>query len=140
LHLLFYARRIFCQSRLYFDIIRLNKQNIIKFCALYIEIKPMDMTQASNAAISPVQKEEVTQLNFPNEDVLTSAEACEKRRIALEKAVVLGNTYKGKTKIVFEDSTGIKQIETHIWGLTDKRVILKQGIVIPIHRIHEVKL
>ena len=45
-----------------------------------------------------------------------------------------------KTKLVFEDDDCIRQIETHIWGLTDKRVILKQGIVIPIHRIHEVKL
>ena len=98
------------------------------------------MTQGPNAVISPVLKEEVTQLNFPNEDVLAASEAIDKRRIALEQAVVLGNTYKGKTKIVFEDSTGIKQIETHIWGLTDKRVILKQGIVIPIHRIHDVKL
>lgn len=98
------------------------------------------MTQISTAVISPVQKEEVGQLNFPNEDVLVSAEATEKRRKNLEQAVVLGNTYKGKTKIIFADSQGIKQIDTHIWGLTDKRVILKQGIVIPIHRIHEVKL
>jgi len=98
------------------------------------------MTQPSAAVISPVQKEDVSQLLFPNEEVLMGAEATEQRRIALERAVVLGNTYKGKTKIVFEDSEGIKQIETHIWGLTDKRVILKQGIVIPIHRIHEVKL
>ena len=94
----------------------------------------------TTATISAVQKEDVTQLNFPNEDVLKNTQATEKRRIDLEQAVVLGNTYKGKTKIVFEDSTGVKQIETHIWGLTDKRVILKQGIVIPIHRIHEVKL
>ena len=98
------------------------------------------MTQTSAAAISPVQKEEVNQLHFPNEEVLINAEATEQRRIALERAVVLGNTYKGKTKIVFEDAEGVKQIETHIWGLTDKRVILKQGIVIPINRIHEVKL
>ena len=98
------------------------------------------MTQTSTAVISSVPKEVISQLLFPNEEVLMGAEATEQRRIALERAVVLGNTYKGKTKIVFEDSKGIKQIETHIWGLTDKRVILKQGIVIPIHRIHEVKL
>jgi len=98
------------------------------------------MVHTSTAMILPVKKEDIGQLIFPNEEVLVNAEAIEERRIALEKAVVLGNTYKGKTKIVFEDSEGIKLIETHIWGLTDKRVILKQGIVIPIHRIHEVKL
>lgn len=99
------------------------------------------MAQTSTAAvISPVQKEDINQLHFPNEEVLVNTEAAGERRLALERAVVLGNTYKGKTKIVFEDSEGVKQIETHLWGLTDKRVILKQGIVIPINRIHEVKL
>ena len=98
------------------------------------------MAQTSTAVISPVQKEEVNLLSFPNEEVLLNTEAIEQRRIVLERAVVLGNTYKGKTKIIFEDREGTKQIETHIWGLTDKRVILKQGIVIPINRIHEVKL
>lgn len=98
------------------------------------------MALTAAAVISPVQKEEVSHLHFPNEEVLRTAEATDQRRVALEQAVVLGNTYKGKTKIVFEDNEGIKQIETHIWGLTDKRVILKQGIVIPINRIHEVKL
>ena len=98
------------------------------------------MAQTARAVILPVQKEEVTLLIFPDEEVLTNAGFIEQRRILLERAVVLGNTYKGKTKLVFEDSEGTRQIETHIWGLTDKRVILIQGIVIPIHRIHEVKL
>ena len=107
---------------------------------LKIETKITDMSQRSTAIVSPVQKEDVNHLHFPAEEVLGDAQEQEQRRITLEQAVVLGNTYKGKTKIVFEDNEGIKQIETHIWGLTDKRVILKQGIVIPTNRIHEVKL
>jgi uncharacterized protein (UPF0248 family) len=98
------------------------------------------MAQSSSVAVSQVQKEDLNLMHFPSEEVLTNADEIEKRRKNLEQAVVLGNTYKGKSKIVFEDGAGIKQVETHIWGLTDKRVILKQGIVIPIHRIHEVKL
>ena len=98
------------------------------------------MSQTSASVISPIQKEEIALLHFPDEEVLGNTEVIVQRRISLERAVVLGNTYKGKTKIVFEDSEGMRQIETHIWGLTDKRVILKQGIVIPIHRIHEVIL
>ena len=91
-------------------------------------------------AITTVEKEEISNLNFPSKEVLKTREAIEQRRVDLERAVVLGNTYKGKTKIIFEDNESIRQIETHLWGLTDLRVILKQGIVIPIHRIHEVKL
>ena len=98
------------------------------------------MSLTSNAVISPIGKEDISHLVFPNAEVMMSPEAIEQRRLALERSVVLGNTYKGKAKIIFEDSEGMRQIETHIWGLTDKRVILKQGIVIPIHRIHEVKL
>ena len=98
------------------------------------------MAQTSTALVSPLQKEEVRLLNFPEQEVLLNTAAIEQRRILLERAVILGSTYKGKTIIVFEDSEGIRQVETHIWGLTDKRVILKQGVVIPISRIHEVKL
>jgi uncharacterized protein (UPF0248 family) len=98
------------------------------------------MEHSKPEEVSHIQKEDLTQLSFPSHEVLKKKEAIEKRRKDLEQAVILGNTYKEKTKIVFEDGAGIKQIETHIWGLTDKRVILKQGMVIPIHRIHEVKL
>lgn len=98
------------------------------------------MIQLSTAVITPMQKEDINRLHFPDEEVLENPCAIEQRRQDLERAVVFGNTFKGKTKIIFEDSEGIKQVETHLWGLTDKRVILKQGIVIPIHRIHEVKL
>lgn len=98
------------------------------------------MSPTTTVTISPIEKEDISRLVFPNGEVLVSPESIEQRRLSLERAVVLGNTYKGKTKIVFEDSESIRQIETHIWGLTDKRVILKQGIVIPIHRILEVKL
>ena len=98
------------------------------------------MSLASSVVIVPINKEDISSLHFPNEEVVLTQEAMEQRKILLERAVVLGNTFKGKTKLVFEDDQCIHQIETHIWGLTDKRVILKQGIVIPIHRIHEVKL
>lgn len=98
------------------------------------------MNRTTTVSILPVSKEDVSGMRFPPEEVLSSAEAIEQRRLLLERSVILGNTFKGKTKLIFENSEGLCQIETHIWGLTDKRVILKQGIVIPIHRIHEVKL
>jgi hypothetical protein len=41
-------------------------------------------------------------------------------------------------KIYFEDDAGNKMVETTIWGVTDSRVILKQGVVIPVNRIHKI--
>ena len=87
-----------------------------------------------------IEKEEVANLRFPAEEVLVSEEAIKARRIELDKALKLGNVEHGKIKVIFEDTEGMKQIETTIWGVTDKRIILKQGVVLPIHRIHEIKI
>ena len=61
-------------------------------------------------------------------------------RRELDRALALGNLEHAKIKIFFEDDTSKKMVETTVWGVTDKRVILKQGVVIPIHRVHSVKI
>ena len=93
----------------------------------------------TTATVSHITKEEIRHLHFPHHEVLSDHHAIELRKTHLEKSVVLGNTYKSKSKLIFEDSEGMRQIETHIWGLTEKWVILKHGITIPIRRIHDVK-
>jgi hypothetical protein len=56
----------------------------------------------------------------------------------LDRALSLGNLEHGKIKIFFEDNISKKAIETTIWGVTDNRVILKQGLVIPVNRIYKI--
>ena len=96
------------------------------------------MTNATHLSPISIEKENISGLKFPDIDVLNSAEEIKNRFTNLERALKLGNLEHDKIKIIFEDSEGIKQVHTTVWGVTDKRVILKQGIVIPIHRIHEV--
>ncbi len=86
-----------------------------------------------------IEKEHIRGLKFPDNDVLTSKDEIKIRNADLARAMVLGNLEHHKIKIVFEDSEGVKQVETTVWGVTDKRVILKQAILIPIHRIHQIK-
>jgi hypothetical protein len=87
-----------------------------------------------------IEKENIEGLKFPNEDVLNSAEEIQKRQSDLERALSLGNMEQIKIKIFFEDTQSQKYVETTVWGVTDKRVILKQGVVIPINRIHYLEL
>ena len=87
-----------------------------------------------------VSKESIANLSFPNEDVLKTKEEKSNRIFDLEKATTLGNVDHNKIKITFEDSEGLKQVETTIWATTDSRIILKGGVVVPIIRIHEVKI
>ena len=86
-----------------------------------------------------VDKEEVLNMKFPDIEVLTDPALISNRKTELERATTLGNTEHTKYKIVFADEAGVKQVETTIWGLTDKRVILKKGALIPINRIFEIR-
>jgi uncharacterized protein (UPF0248 family) len=87
-----------------------------------------------------VQKEEIANLLFPSREVLASAEEIKLRRKDLERATTLGNVERGKIKIIFEDSKGLKKVETTIWATTEKNIVLKGGVFIPIHRIHQINV
>lgn len=86
-----------------------------------------------------VEKEEISNLKFPKEDVLKDIEKLNELKNSIERGMKLGNSYKGKVRIVFEDSECIKSVETTIWGFTDKNVLLKKTTLIPIRRVHEIK-
>ena len=88
----------------------------------------------------PIEKEEVENLKFPSTEVLNDIEKIDERRSELGRALTLGNMEHAKIRIYFEDDSSCKVVETTVWGITDKRVILKQGVVIPIHRVHSVKI
>jgi hypothetical protein len=74
-----------------------------------------------------IDKEAISELKFPESDVLSTSDAKNERLTDLNRA------------LYFQDSLSHKVVNTTIWGITDKRVILKKGIVIPIHRVHKVK-
>jgi hypothetical protein len=88
----------------------------------------------------PIEKELISDLRFPAEEVLAENERIKERRLDLERAMALGNLEHAKIKIYFEDAETLHVVETTVWGVTDKRVILKQGVGIPISRIHSVKI
>lgn len=87
-----------------------------------------------------IEKEKISELKFSEKEVLKSIEDIKTRIRNLERALKLGNLEHNKIKIIFEDIEGLKQVETTIWGVTDKRIILKHGVLIPIHCIHEVNV
>ena len=86
-----------------------------------------------------VAKENVSLLSFPKNDVLYSELKQNERKRRVVRAMKLGNNKKHKVKIIFEDLDSLKKVETTIWGVTEKNIILKKGTLIPIHRIHEIK-
>jgi hypothetical protein len=87
-----------------------------------------------------IEKEQIGTLKFLSNDVLNDAQLINERNSDLSRALSLGNLEHTKIKIYFEDNQSRKLVETTVWGVTDKRVILKQGVVIPINRVHKISL
>jgi hypothetical protein len=85
-----------------------------------------------------IDKDQVKNLRFPQTEVLESVEEITSRKEELRRALILGNLDHSKVKIIFSDSDGPKMIETTVWAVTELRIVLKSGMVIPIHRIHEI--
>lgn len=92
------------------------------------------------ATFEKIEKENIEILKFPKEEVLLDKELIKDRESELNRALALGNLEHTKIKIYFEDDKSRKLVETTVWGVTDKRVILKQGVVIPINRVHKISL
>lgn len=87
-----------------------------------------------------ISKEEISGLLFPSEEILNTTEEQELRRTKLHRALSLGNLERTKVEIVFRDTVATKAVETTIWGVTDRDVILKGAITLPIRRIASVKI
>ncbi len=86
-----------------------------------------------------INKEMLQSYQFAASDVLSSIEERAKRRTKIEKAVALGNLYKNKVKIFFRNAQNAHMtVETTIWAMGEKFVVLKGGVNIPIHAIEDV--
>ena len=97
------------------------------------------MNAVATQTATTIAKENVSLLTFPKADVLHSELEQSERERRIIRAMKLGNNKKFKVKIIFEDLEGLKKVETTIWGVTEKNIILKQGTLIPKQRIHEIK-
>lgn len=85
-----------------------------------------------------IEKENITGLQFGNNEVLEDKQQINTRSRRLKRAEQLGNAYKSKAKIVFKSIEGLFKVETTVWATTEKFVSLKGGILIPIHCIKNV--
>ena len=80
-----------------------------------------------------IEKEEVINYHF------VKAEANpELTKEKLERAVRLGNEFKGKTQITFMTENGPKKIETTVWTLTAEFIQIKGGVSIPLKSLVEI--
>lgn len=95
-----------------------------------------------NVSTNPerIAREIIPNLRCINSEVLECAEAYLQRKLSLQRAAQMSHTFYTKAKITFVTEEGIKEVITTIWAATDKNIILKGGISIPVCCIKEVIL
>jgi accessory colonization factor AcfC len=89
-------------------------------------------------SITLIEKELLDSIHFPPQEVLMQSDQIILRESNAKKAIKLGNLFKDKVKVIFEDSEGIKMIQTTVWGMTERYLIFKRGMILPLHRIHKI--
>lgn len=78
---------------------------------------------------------------FVREDVLLNDVDLKDRLRKLMRALQLGNLHKQHVHLRFKHENG-ETYETHatVWAVTERYVVLKGGVTIPIHSIYEIEL
>lgn len=97
-------------------------------------ISPTDMWHQTHPVT--VQKEQIPQFHFPNQEVLRDKPEIFDRLKSLQLATTLGNIDHQKISILFQDEAGFKMVSTTIWSTCDTHITLKGGAMIPINRIY----
>jgi hypothetical protein len=87
-----------------------------------------------------VEKEVIESYHFSEVEILTAEEDQKERQKKLDRAISLGNLEHQKVKIYFADDEGKKVVHTTIWAVTDKAILLKTNVVIPINRIIKLEI
>ena len=88
-----------------------------------------------------INKEHVAHVQFHSKEVLSNPLEIQKRNLLLQKALKLGNTYKSHVKLVFLNAQGetMSTVAT-VWAITERFVVLKSNMMIPITSVLRVEL
>lgn len=86
-----------------------------------------------------INLEEVISLHFPTDDVFFSKEEQQNRLKQVEGLMTTENVMEQTMKIMFQDIEGMKCICTTICGISEKEVVLKNKVRIPMQRILKIE-
>jgi len=87
-----------------------------------------------------IEKESIPKLSFPKQSIVETKKQLDLLKRKLRRSMILGNVHRTKMRIIFQDEDGVKEVQTTIWAVGDKNIVLKRGVIIPIHRLVDVVL
>ncbi|MCB0478580.1 MAG: hypothetical protein KDC84_10475 [Crocinitomicaceae bacterium] len=97
----------------------------------------METVASEINAYTLIEKEIIASLSFKDTHAKNQDPDLLKK---LKNATSLGNLHRNKCRIIFQDSQGIKAVETTIWSTGKHYICLKGGMWLPIRNIFDVKI
>lgn len=86
-----------------------------------------------------IEKEQIQDLNYPS-TVSEKSKATKNELMAkCQKAMTLGNLHKVKCSILFNDSEGLKKVNTTIWSLLEEHIVLKGGVSLNLRYVEDIE-
>jgi predicted phosphohydrolase len=85
-----------------------------------------------------IEKEQITDLHYPSQVSEKSKDSMSELLSKCKTALSLGNLHKVKCTIFFNDSEGLKKVNTTIWGLMDEYIVLKGGVNLNLRYVEDI--
>jgi hypothetical protein len=91
-------------------------------------------------AARQIEKQDLLKVIFKNENTMYIQEQVKSRDQKLYMAMLMGNHNYDNVRIVFNTEDGERELVSRIWARTDKFVVLKGGMFIPIGAVVDIFL
>jgi len=92
------------------------------------------------SAARKIEQQDLLKVTFKNDKTMYIQEAVKTKNQKLYMAMLMGNHYYDNVRILFNTEDGEREIVTRIWARTDKFVVLKGGMFIPIGSVIDIIL
>ncbi|MCS6934020.1 MAG: hypothetical protein NZM35_02570 [Chitinophagales bacterium] len=93
-----------------------------------------------NTTVKKIEKEQLKDCDFRKPVYHFTDYELRERNRRLFLAMLLGNNFQSKVKIVFNTVDGYREVFTTVWATTEKFILLKGGNYIPIDAIAYVSI
>ena len=89
-------------------------------------------------AARKIEHQDLLTTTFKNQGTMYAQEQLQSRHQKLYMAMLLGNHFHNNVRIIFNTEDGIRETISRVWATTDRHVVLKGGMFIPIKAILDV--
>ncbi len=91
-------------------------------------------------SVKKIEKEQLKECQFRKPVYHFTDYELRERNRRLYLAMLMGNNFHSKVRVIFNTVEGYKEVFTTIWATTEKFILLKGGNFIPLEAIAHVEL